>query len=182
MNIKKMHDDVYEIQNFLTKEELLGVYQIINELKEEDWFAEGAPEFWSGKNILFKEKKILCEINNKMKNLFSSFQYYPGQTILQRYKKGDFIASHKDQWRTDIDYYIGYGLCLYFNDDYEGGELEYPELGIIVKPKSNSLYIHGGNIVHGSLPVLNDKVRYFSTAFVHGTNENPTVLREDLFK
>ena len=100
---------------------------------------------------------------------------------LQRYKKGDFIKHHADQWRTDIDYYIGYGFCLYYNDEYAGGELDYPELNITVKPKANSLYIHGGHIVHGSLPVLDDTIRYFSTVFIRGTNEQPTKLKGDLF-
>ena len=101
--------------------------------------------------------------------------------FLQRYKIGDHIKTHRDQWIPDLPYYIGYGFCLYYNDDYEGGELEYPELGIVVKPKANSLYIHGGHILHGSLPVLNDKIRYFSTVFIHGTEENPTRLNREIF-
>ncbi len=194
MKINKLHDNVYEVSDFLTSDELAEVYKIIENSKEEDWFNDSiksnptdkkeydTTDFWYGKNLYFKDINIFDSINDKMKNLFESYYDYPPKLILQRYKKGDYIQSHRDQWIPDLSYYIGYGFCLYYNDDYEGGELEYPEIGIIVKPKANTLYIHGGNILHGSLPVLDDTIRYFSTVFIRGTEEEPTRLKGDLFK
>ncbi len=188
MNITKLHEDVYEISDFLTKEELEKVYKIIANTKEEDWFSEEtakdehSADFWEGKNLEFKAETVFDKINDKMEKLFESYSYYPSKMILQRYKKGDFIEAHTDQWLPDLPYYIGYGLCLYYNDNYAGGQLEYPDLDIIVKPKENSLYIHGGHILHGSLPVLSDDIRYFSTVFVRGTQEKPTKLNKELFK
>jgi len=188
MEIVKLHEGVYEINNFLSEEEFGEVFNIINSLSEKDWFSEDTAkgedfaDFWYGKNLEFKTKTVFSDINKKMESLFESYHYYPSNLLLQRYKMGDFIKPHTDQWNPDLPYYIGYGFCLYYNDDYEGGELEYPELGITVKPKANSLYIHGGHILHGSKPVLNDKIRYFSTVFVRGTYEEPTKLRGDLFK
>lgn len=184
MKINKLYDDVYEIEKFLTQEQLLKVFEIIDNTSEESWFDYTKPEtdFWNGKNIYFDQYSVFDEINDKMKNLLESYSYYPGALNLSRYKKGDFINYHSDQWIPDLDYYIGYGFCLYYNDNYLGGELEYPDLNIKVKPKANSLYIHGGHIVHGSLPVLSDDIRYFSTVFVHGTNEQQTILRRDIFQ
>ena len=40
MNIVKLHEDVYEINDFLTGEELEEVYKIINSTEEEAWFSE----------------------------------------------------------------------------------------------------------------------------------------------
>lgn len=187
MEINKLHDDVYEINNFLTKQELSDVYKIIQKTPEEAWFDEhmkekqNTPDFWFGKNLYFSENNIFRSINKKMRNLLISYSYYPESMHLQRYRKGEFIKHHADQWIPDLPYYIGYGFCLYFNDDYLGGELEYPDLNIKVKPKPGSLYVHGGSVVHGSTPVLNDGIRYFSTIFVHGTEEEPTKLNTDLF-
>jgi hypothetical protein len=184
MKIKKLHEDVYEINDFLTDEQLAEVYKIIKNTKEEDWFSQEASKgkgFWYGKNLGFKEKTVFDEINDKMKDLFESYSEYPAKILLQRYKKNDFIHPHTDQWLPDLGYYIGYGLCLYYNDNYDGGELDYPDLGLTVKPKENSLYIHGGHILHGSRPVLSDDIRYFSTVFVRGTEENPTKLKKELF-
>ena len=187
MEINKLHDDVYEIQNFLTQQELLDVYSIIQNTPDKAWFDEqmkekhNIPDFWFGKNLYFTEKTIFDSINEKMKSLLISYSYYPSSMHLQRYKKGDFIKHHADQWIPDLPYYIGYGFCLYFNDEYLGGELEYPNLNILVKPKPGSLYVHGGNVVHGSVPVLDNGIRYFSTIFVRGTSEKPTRLNGGLF-
>lgn len=188
MKINKLYDDVYEVEEFLTEQELADVYTIINNTPEEDWFDEesrnenNTSDFWYGKNLYFKSENVFNLINQKMKNLFESYSYYPEKTHLQRYKKGDFIKHHADQWIPDLPYYIGYGFCLYYNNDYLGGELDYPDLKITIKPKANTLYIHGGHIVHGSLPVLDDTTRYFSTVFIHGTEESPTRLKKELFK
>jgi len=188
MEINKLHDDVYEIKNFLTQQELLDVYSIIRNTPEEAWFNDenkkknDVTDFWFGKNLHFTQKTVLDSINEKMKNLLVSYSYYPSSMPLQRYKKGDFIKHHADQWIPDLPYYIGYGFCLYYNDDYQGGELDYLELGIRGKPKANSLYVHGGHVVHGSLPVLDNATRYFSTVFVRGTKESPTILNKELFK
>lgn len=184
MQINKLGEDVYELKNFLNASELKEVYKVIDSTKEEDWTLQGndPSDFWYGKNLEFAEENVFNVVNEKMKNLLESFHYYPSKMILQRYKIGDNIQPHRDQWIPDLPYYIGYGFCLYYNDDYEGGELEYPELGLKIKPSANSLYIHGGNVLHGSTPVLNDRVRYFSTVFVRGTEEEPTILKRELFK
>lgn len=187
MHVKKLSDDVYEISDFLNETEISDVRKIVQNTPEEKWFdedmisANGVPEFWQGKNLYFDEGTVFDSINAKMRNLLASYSYYPKSMHLQRYKKGDFIKRHADQWIPDLPYYIGYGFCIYFNDEYLGGELEYHDLGIVVKPRAGSLYVHGGHVVHGSLPVLDDKIRYFSTIFVHGTEKEPTRLREDLF-
>jgi hypothetical protein len=187
MNILKLADGVYEVENFLTDQESQEVYKIINSATEEDWLNKelndenNTTDFWYGKNLIFKEITVFNTINEKMESLLESYSYYPSWLNLSRYKIGDFIKPHRDQWIPDLPYYIGYGFCLYYNSDYEGGELEYPELNLKIKPKAGSLYIHAGNVLHGSLPVLSDSIRYFSTIFVHGTTELPTRLRGDLF-
>jgi hypothetical protein len=189
MKVNKIHEDVYAVEDFLTEDELSAVKEIIKNTPEESWLDEQAkiihsiPDFWFGKQLHFMEEETIFDsINEKMKNLLESYSYYPSKLNLSRYKMGDFIQPHRDQWLPDLDYYIGYGFCLYYNDDYEGGELKYPELNLALKPKANTLYIHGGHILHGSIPVLNDKIRYFSTVFIHGTEELPTRLRGDIFK
>lgn len=188
MNINKLSEDLYEITDFLSEEQMSEVSKIINETSEDEWFNEQdrvekhVPDFWFGKSLYFKEDGVFTSIRESLENLMESYSCFPDRVHLQRYKKGDFIKHHADQWIPDLPYYIGYGFCLYFNDDYSGGELDYPDLGIKIKPKGNSLYIHGGHIVHGSLPVLDDNTRYFTTVFIYGTKEKPTKLKGELFK
>lgn len=183
MKINKLYDDVYEITNFLSEEELGQVIKLIESTPEESWYPKevDSSDFWYGKNLHIHDPSILDTVNSKMESMLESYHYYPNKTLLQRYKKGDFIKYHTDQWIPDLPYYIGYGFCMYYNDNYEGGELHYPDLDIVVKPKANSLYIHGGHILHGSLPVTDDRIRYFSTVFVRGTESEPTRLKRELF-
>ena len=91
------------------------------------------------------------------------------------------MQPHRDYWLRDLDYYVRYGVVIYYNDDYEGGEIEYAELGIVHKPKARSLILHGGNILHGPKKVIGDKARYFSTAFVRASVETPVVLNPEIF-
>jgi hypothetical protein len=187
MKITKLHEDIYEVADFLTKQELEEVFQIINKASDQDWFSEDTllnqdpTSFWYGKTIDFPGNTIFSAINKKIKDLFESFSLYPDNTCLQRYEPGQSIKYHKDVWNINRPLYVSYGVLLYYNNDYLGGELDYEELGLIIKPKENSLYIHGGNILHGTRPVIGNKSRYFSTAFVYGTKDEPAKLKKELF-
>ena len=187
MNITKLADDVYQITDFLTEEELSQVNLFINNITEDMWFPGEKKErddsdFWYGRNMNTASVPAFSVINEKLKDFLDSYFYYPAEIMFSRYTEGDYMKEHRDEWKDDFPNYIGYGFCLYYNDDYEGGELDYPELGIKVKPPANSVCIHGGNVLHRSLPVIGDKVRYFSTKFITGTAESPTRLKSEMFK
>jgi hypothetical protein len=92
------------------------------------------------------------------------------------------MATHRDNHTKDGDIHSAYGIVLYYNDNYLGGEIEYPELNIKVKPKSKSLIIHGGDILHGTCPVLDENIRYFSTAFVKEKIGTPAKLNRQIFR
>jgi hypothetical protein len=186
MEIIKLHDDVYQITDFLTEEELRQVNLVIDSLTEDMWFPGEKKEiddsdFWYGRNYPAVESAFSV-INEKLESFLDSYFYCPREIMLSRYTEGDYMKEHRDEWKHEPDNYIGYGFCVYYNDDYEGGELEYPELGIKIKPPANSVCIHGGDVLHRSLPVIGDKVRYFSTKFITGTSRSPTRLKGEIFK
>lgn len=103
------------------------------------------------------------------------FQYTFGQRFYLRtplwgrvWRVGDFISPHCDseynnselvtdegypeeEWTNHIPRFLSdYSSVLYLNDDYEGGELFFPEFDLTIKPKfgdlitfpTNSMYIH----------------------------------------
>jgi hypothetical protein len=51
----------------------------------------------------------------------------------------------------------GFGMILYFNDDYEGGEICYPLNGIEYKPAAGDIVIHEIEAVHGVKKVKSGK-------------------------
>jgi hypothetical protein len=193
MSIDRLHEEVYIINNFLLPEELKDIYKMIDEASENDWFNENnkikyhLSDFWFGKSLMpdFDKTNIFETINQKIYSLFDSYFDNSNKLHLKRYLNGDFINYHSDR----SDYSIGnsgqniaYGVCLYYNDDYLGGELHYPDLDIISKPIANSLYIHSGKTIHGSLPVIGNIPRYFSTSFIYETSSIPAILNKELFK
>jgi hypothetical protein len=181
MKVNRLSPDLYEIEDFVTPEQQQKVLDYCQSLDESDWWhKEQENTFFYGKQNLVKLPEVFDEINQNVDNLFTSLLYF-GSIALQRSLDHEPMQTHRDYWIKDLDYYIRYGVVIYYNDDYEGGEIEYAELGIVHKPKARSLILHGGNILHGPRKVTNDKVRYFSTAFVRGSVECPVVLNPAIF-
>lgn len=184
--IAKLSDQVYEIQNFITEKELDEVMQFIKERDNSDWDNPDTPyEFWSGKTLnadLLKEKRIFHLLNQRVKTLFSGTFDVTGIS-LQRYMINDALGEHTDDHdghRANNEK-VFCGLVLYYNDEYQGGELNYPKLNIIHKPKAGSLLIHGGKILHGTLPVKSNSVRYISTMFAKHKLNEVVSLSKDVF-
>ena len=181
MKVNLLSPDIYEIENFVTVEQQQKVLEYCKTLEESAWWhKEQEGTFFYGKQKLGELPEFFSEINKSVDNIFSGSAHF-GSVALQRSLDQEPMQAHRDYWIKDLDYYIRYGIVIYYNDDYLGGEIEYPELGIIHKPKARSLVLHGGNILHGPRQVRGDVVRYFSTAFVRGSVENPIVLNPELF-
>lgn len=181
MKVNLLSPDIYEIEDFVSFDEQTTILDYCKSLEESNWWHEEQKEtFFYGKQKLGQLPKVFDNINHKVQNLFSNVLYV-GDVALQRYLDKEPMQVHRDYWIKDIEYYIRYGIVIYYNEDYLGGEIEYPELGIVHKPKARSLVLHGGNILHGPKKVVGDSTRYFSTAFVRGSVKTPVVLNQDIF-
>lgn len=184
MKVNLLSPDIYEIEDFVSIEEQEKVLEYCKTLDEAEWWKSDNPEyekgFFFGKQKLGELPSVFHDINAKVQNIFDDVLYVD-HVSLQRHPSGNFMEVHKDYWNKEIDYYIRYGIVIYYNDDYLGGEIHYPSLEISHKPKSRSLVMHGGNIPHGTKKVTSDGYRYFSTSFVRGTVDKPVILNQELF-
>lgn len=184
MKVNKLSPDIYEIEDFVTLEEQAEVLRYCANLDEAEWWKADYPghedSFFFGKQKLGELPEVFKEITNKSKNLFTGYMHFD-PVSLQRHPGGNFMQAHRDYWKKDEDYHIRFGIVIYYNDDYLGGEIEYPELGIVHKPKARSLVMHGGNILHGTTKVTTDSYRYFSTSFVRGNSAEPVALNQNIF-
>lgn len=184
--IVRLSDQVYEIQNFITQDELDQVMQFIGLRNESDWYGEDVQyEFWDTKvlnrKFIYPDSKIL-DFHSRISNLFSGNHDVTGIN-LQRYKMNEFLGLHTDDHEGHrlSNQKVFYGAVLYYNDNYDGGEVEYPELGIVHKPKSRSLLIHGGKVLHGTKPVKNDVTRYISSVFIKHHIDDSISLNKEIF-
>jgi hypothetical protein len=183
MKTRLLSPDIYEIEDFITVDQQEEILSYCKNIDESNWWTSDKkdPEFFNGKTSVEKNEKLFNEIFEKIKNLFSSFDDVRPLS-LHRHLDGHFMYPHVD-WdpgdKVDTPH-IRYGLILYYNDDYADGALNYPNLGIVHKPKARSLMIHGGHILHGTTKVMGSE-RYFSTTFAIGTKLNPVKLNTGVF-
>jgi hypothetical protein len=184
VKVNLLSPDIYEIEDFVSIEEQEEVLQYCANLDESEWWKTDYPghenSFFFGKQKLGELPKVFDSITTKSKDLFRGYMHFD-PVSLQRHPSGNFMQAHKDYWKKDADYHIRFGMVIYYNDDYVGGEIEYPDLGIIHKPKARSLLMHGGNILHGTTEVTSDGYRYFSTSFIRGNIKEPVILNPDIF-
>jgi predicted 2-oxoglutarate/Fe(II)-dependent dioxygenase YbiX len=98
-------------------------------------------------------------------------RWLPGQLQMPHADKELHEGEHRGK-PNDFPYYDIAGL-FYINDDYEGGELYFPNQGIQFKPKAGAAYFFPGdmNYIHGITPIesgIRYTVPFFWTILSHG--------------
>lgn len=179
------NNDIVVIEDFVTDEELalcMGYFlRFDNEYQDKDSsmnqvdtadffsvFVADSPFSESGSvmTIFMELQKRIEDTSQKLFNL-SDVQY----TQLNGFSRlrGVGVLPHADDLNPNIDNHVYYGCIVYWNDDYDGGELTYPELSLSHKPKAGSLLIHPGSIeyTHGVDKVTRGQ-RFSSPMFILG--------------
>jgi predicted 2-oxoglutarate/Fe(II)-dependent dioxygenase YbiX len=83
------------------------------------------------------------------------------------------MGAHRD---NELDDSVLFGIVIYLNDNYEGGEIYYQDLDLKIKPKARSMVIHPAGIKHEVLNVKGNNTRYTFSVFVRGNAK--TKLRD----
>lgn len=164
--------NVYVVDNFLSNEEHQTLLNFVSNPDQvswikESWTTERTPKDSIPEDIIellrkiFQTARLNC-INYYDLKLDSDFL---GEYILTRWSKGDVMPPH-----VDTDYQKNQHIvCMYYiNDDYDGGEIVFPDYSLKIKPKTNSLIMFPGNenYVHGVMEVSKGFRYTFGTRFV----------------
>jgi hypothetical protein len=171
LNFKNLGKDIWVYNNFLSKKEVDAILNRINSSNENLW--QGSyPRNQSTVNL--KEAEI---ISSRIQKLLSNELYIYKHASITRLTVGQGHGIHSDNHdflkvrelskslkdnecfkMTDNNVY---GLVVYINDDYEGGEIFYTKQGIVYKPKSGDLVVHSAedHCEHGVHPVKTN-IRY----------------------
>jgi predicted 2-oxoglutarate/Fe(II)-dependent dioxygenase YbiX len=84
---------------------------------------------------------------------------------LLKYGVGQYFVNHVD------DYFDGprrVSHVHYFNEDYTGGEIEFPRFGIVYKPKANeSIFFPSGYVYNHSVNPVISGTRYAVTSWMY---------------
>lgn len=104
-----------------------------------------------------------CEITGVNKN---EIKLDTSNITLKKYNPGQSMGPHYDG--QDGDDYLKYSLVTYINDDYEGGELEFPNQNVTIKPRAGSLVMFPSQnpYIHRSKTVLSGHKYIYNTHWV----------------
>lgn len=193
--VQNITNDILIVENFLSKEELSEIFNIINITPEEDWHieyhknlkifcmekfgrddidnlvSEGKFEItqnWEDKNFDISNKNISRILHNRLNKLIRNLNKtieLIGFATIQRMQEGVELKSHTDQ-HTDPS--IEYAAIIYLNNDYVNGELFFEHMDIELKPNPGSLLLFPGNdkYEHGVRHVGKGPVRYVLVGFI----------------
>lgn len=176
LNIHNYNNDVYEIKNFIDNNIIQFLLSNININNDEGW----QTQIGIGNIIFFNNEKKFIEclnsINDKILECFINVKTSTGVHVIRRLKTNQYMPPHQDFGYNKANQDIMFGVTLYLNDNFNGGEIFYKELNLKIQPKSGSLLIHRSNILHEVLPVLNGK-RYSISTFIKGDESTNLIIK-----
>jgi len=171
MNIKlsnkfeKLHDEAFIFRNFLSQDELKEIIDEIHNITKDTKFQHCVKipklaEYEDRFKSLFYGEKIFIEDMSEVQIRESGV----GQRVhidftnhmnpfLDMLVKEDFSGEKKQILLNPL------AFIIYLNDDYEGGEISYPEYFLKYKPKAGDLIVHCVEVPHGVL-LVKSGIRY----------------------
>jgi hypothetical protein len=187
-------DNIVTLENFMTDEELEfmdnfarnnTVWDYTESHYNEDGVCIYDASYWENRvattnSLNLSNPEVIKVIEGMQQRLkievdkFLQVDALPTPPAVVRWLPGQYQNPHADKELhegenrgkpNDFPYYDIAGL-FYINDDYEGGELYFPNQGIQFKPKRGAAYFFPGdmNYIHGVTEVISG-IRYVSPFF-----------------
>lgn len=158
-----MIEDIQIFDNFLTLDQC---QILVNEAKLADsnlWESTG-----NYKNFKSSNFDLLRDINKKIVNLIDNKYYVQ---IIRMIHKTDIDSSWQFHSDDEGGRDIMYGVVIYLNDNFSGGDTVYRDLGYQVVPKTGTMIIHPANktFTHSVSKVYSGD-RYTLTTFLRNKN------------
>lgn len=172
-------DNIVALENFMTEDEIVALDTFIRnntiwDITETHYNEDGVviydSSYWDNRVATYptiersapKVPQIIQGMVNRLKkevDAFFNVDAVPTSPAMVRWLPGQLQMPHADKELhegdnkgkpNDFPYYDLAGL-FYINDDYEGGELYFPNQGIQFKPKRGAAYFFPGdlNYIHG---------------------------------
>lgn len=183
-NYFQVEENIHVIKNFLSEEECGWFMSLVKESEEDKWNSDSGRGWWDKRIFFFNEEtkknKIIKDVTDRLRYLISddqNLQMREGLTAIHRLRPGEEMFVHcdnpidenyeiKDEHRQHVNLGLQYAVVLYIND-FEGGELYYPNIKIKYKPEKGDAVWHPGvgKYLHTVLPVSGENTRYITTTY-----------------
>lgn len=196
LHVEEIYPRIFLVHNFLTDDEVGTLQLQFSTMNEEDWklsYTESLYRFikdqygvdtfeeaqalghridingeWVDKNATIQDGEILQTINERLASIFVDFPELDlrGAGSIQRQYEGVQLNYHVDSESNPL---VVYAAVMYVNGDFEGGELDFPRIGVKIKPAAKDLIIFpsADEYLHGVLPVEAGPTRYALPAFIN---------------
>lgn len=172
---EKLEDNIYYYKD-VYYDKLSFFEKIKSSLQWRDWMSSGAEVNYgvvSGGNpplpedilVVIKQAVYQCLYDYCLKT-GNNFGWVPEYYTINRYNEKSYMGPHVDSTdRTELKSPT-ISIVVYLNDDYEGGELSFPEQGVLIKPEAGSMVIFPSYspYYHDPLPVTKGH-KYMSPVF-----------------
>lgn len=168
---------IHIIENFITDEES----QILNRYIRNNviWVKDATHEVWNDRvhnfdmfttqEVKVVAQKVLNNVKNKIESLLN-VELGSNAPSIVRWCSGNGQAPHADKQLPDGSPNMypqnDISSLVYLNEDYEGGEIFFPNQSIQLKPPKNGLIFFPGDIffLHGVTTVISG-IRYTMPSF-----------------
>jgi len=165
---------LFSVESFIGEEERMELLCEAFSATEQKWHGntDARESYWNGRKLPYISE-ITKRLDLRLAGYFDNYERISPFHCIQRIPAGDFMGEHNDK---NIPSNM-YGCVAYINDDFEGGELVFPRLGVSVRPKAGMLVVHSSEEPH-MINTVHGKNRYMITCFVYGgPNKEPKIVK-----
>lgn len=140
-------ENIQYIEDVLSKEEheiLLEYAKNTDSWEKQPWLVWTVESHLLPNDVREILKKIFEMVYKKSTDLYGVDIDPPSTTSLYvvRFDPGFFLPIHTDTLSAELNHIAS---VYYINDDYQGGEIHFPDHSLTIKPKANSLIFFPGN-------------------------------------
>jgi hypothetical protein len=164
---------LFSVESFLSQDESFELLCDAFSADEKAWYGNSVKsgDYWDGRKLPYSSKTMEI-LNLRLSKYFADYERISPFHSIQRIPVDDYMGEHNDKNIPENKY----GCVVYINDDYEGGELVFPRMGITVKPKAGMLLVHSSEEPH-LINTVRMKTRYMMTCFVYGSiDSDPKII------
>jgi hypothetical protein len=168
-------DNIQYVEDVLSKEDhllLLDYVKNADSWKEQPWLARTIESDDLPEEILEMLDGIFEIVYKKSVDLYDvEINHFQKSALhVVKFVKGFSLGPHVDTLSSEGNHIAS---VYYINDDYTGGEINFPEHELNIKPKANSLIIFPGNenYLHEVRKIV-DNDRYSSAMWFQFTGSN----------
>jgi predicted 2-oxoglutarate/Fe(II)-dependent dioxygenase YbiX len=163
-------------ENFIQKQDLDFVLSSIDD--KVSWNSNsmaGIPDKVTNK-LYLEKPKVHAILKDAIDRVQKEIEFYFGRPLevnfpgIRRWDVGEYQPLHADgedpEGHPNEAFIVDYGAVIYLNDDYEGGEIYFPDHKLEFKPSAGTLVFFPSNImyIHGVREITKG-IRYTTPSF-----------------